>query len=201
MPKVMKGPIRRSDLYTVRAGEIVWDNIQCRLKKTEGEIVKIREGETGGCTFYDEAGRRCAIYAHRPVQCAAMTCWDHTEFMRVFDGPKASRTDLIRDRNLLRLMEAHEEKCSYVELEGHVRAIQESGERAVEAILGLLKFDHDIRLLSSRRLNLNPDELDLLYGRPLTETIVMFGLKVVRRTDGLFFLTMSAPSSQTVSDT
>lgn len=201
IPKVMGGPIRRSDLYTVRAGELVWDNIQDSLKRTEREIVKIREGkETGACIFYDDRGKQCTIYEHRPAQCAAMTCWDDTEFMKVFGGPKASRTDLIQDRNLLRLMEAHEERCGYDRLDRHVRAIERSGERAVEDILGLLKYDHEIRLLTSKRLDLNPDELDLIYGRPLTETIVMFGLKVVREPDNSFFLTLSTRSSQPFSD-
>jgi len=201
IPRVLEGPIQRSDLYTVRVGELIWDNIEGRLERTKREIVKIRERKSGGCRFYDEAGKRCAIYDHRPVQCAAMTCWDDAEFMRVFAGPKAGRTDLIQDRNLIRLIKAHEERCGYVQLDRHVQAIEESGEQAVEAILGLLRFDHDIRVLTSDKLGLGPEDLDLVYGRPLYETIVMFGLQVVREPDGSFFLTtLSSPSPRRGSD-
>lgn len=191
VPKVMEGAIPRNDLYAVRAGELVWDNIQGRLEKTDREIVKIREGEAVGCRFYDKAEKGCVIYAHRPIQCAALLCWDPRPFMKVFAGPKATRRDLIQDRNLLRLMEAHEARCGYAELDRHVRAIGSAGERAVQTILGLLKFDHEIRSLTSSRLGLDPREMDLVYGRPLTDTIVMFGLKVVRESDGSFFLTLS----------
>jgi Fe-S-cluster containining protein len=195
IPRVMEGPIRRSDLYTLRAGELVWDNIQGRLTRTQGEIVKVRERKgTGACIFYDDPEKRCAIYDHRPVQCAAMTCWDDREFMNVYEEPKAGRRDLIRDRNLLRLMDAHEERCGYARLDHYVRAIETSGEAAIEKILGLLKFDRDIRLLAPEKLGLDLDELDLIFGRPLVETIAMFGLKALQEPDGSFFLTLSNPS-------
>lgn len=192
IPCVTEGPIKRSDLYTLRAGELVQDNIQGGLKKTEREVIKVREREdNGACIFYDEADSSCVIYEHRPIQCAAMTCWDHAEFMRVYREPKADRRDFIRDSQLLRLMEAHEERCGYDRLDRYVREIETSGEKAVEKILGILKFDHDIRSLVPERLDVNPDELDLVFGRPLTETITMFGLKVVREPDGSFLLTLS----------
>jgi Fe-S-cluster containining protein len=189
--RVIEGPIKRSDLYTMRLGELVRDNIQGGLKRTEREIIKVRERkETGACIFYDDPGKQCTIYEHRPVQCAAMKCWDDAEFMRVYTEPKADRRDLIRNSQLLRLMGAHEEKCGYARLDRYVREIETSGERAVEEILGVLKFDHDIRLLVPEKLDVDADELDLIFGRPLTETIAMFGLKVVREPDGSFLLTL-----------
>jgi hypothetical protein len=49
--------------------------------------------------------------------------------------------------------------------------------------------------LIPERLSVDSDEMDLILGRPLTKTIVMFGLKVVREPDGSFFLTVLDPSS------
>jgi Fe-S-cluster containining protein len=193
--RVTECPIRRSDLYTLRRGELVYDNIQGGLKTAYREIIKVREKKKGGgCIFYDEPGKRCTIYEHRPIQCAAMTCWNEREFMRVYGEPKAERRDIIHDSDLLRLMEAHEEKCGYARLEGDVRDIETSGEKAVDKILAVLKFDHDIRVLAPKKLHVDADELDLIFGRPLTETIAMFGLKVVREPDGSFFLTLPDPS-------
>jgi Fe-S-cluster containining protein len=190
LSRLTTGPIKHFHLYTLRAGELARDNIQGELKPTQIEIIKVREKENnGGCIFYDDAGKRCTIYDHRPIQCAAMKCWDVTEFMRVYGEPKADRTDLIRDKNLLQLMAAHEERCGYARLDRYVRGIESSGETAIHKILGLLKFDHDIRLLSMEKLGVDTDDLNLIFGRPLTETIVMFGLKVVREPDGSFLLT------------
>jgi len=188
---VTEGPIKKSDLYTLRVGERVRDNIHGGLKTTKREIIKIREREdSGACIFYHEPARRCTIYEHRPVQCSAMKCWDEREFVRVYEEPKADRSALIHDSRLLRLMVAHEERCGYARLDRHVREIETNGEKAVEKILGILKFDHDIRVLAPERLDVDARELDLVFGRPLTETIAMFGLKVVREPDGSFLLTL-----------
>jgi Fe-S-cluster containining protein len=193
--RVIEGPIKRSDLYTLRAGELVRDNIRGGLKRTEREFIKVRERkETGACIFYDDPGKQCTIYEHRPIQCAAMKCWDERDFIQVYREPKADRRDLIHDRNLLRLMEAHEERGGYALLERDVRDIETIGEKAVEKILAILKVDHDIRSLTQQKLGVDSDDLDLIFGRPLTETISMFGLKVVRELDGSFFLTLSDPS-------
>ncbi len=193
--RVIEGPIKRSDLYTLRAGELVRDNIQGGLKRTERELIKVRERkETGTCIFYDDPGKQCTIYEHRPIQCAAMKCWDERDFIQVYREPKADRRDLIHDRNLLRLMEAQKERCGYALLERAVRDIEMIGEKAVEKILAILKVDHDIRSLTQQKLGVDFDDLDLIFGRPLTETISMFGLKVVRELDGSFFLTLSDPS-------
>jgi len=188
--RVTKGPIRRSDLYTVRLGELVRDNIQGKLRITEEEIIKVKEKEgRGGCIFYDDRGRCCTIYERRPVQCAAMACWDSTQFIQVYSEPKATRKDIIHDTNLLRLMAAHEETCGYAALDRHVREIEPAGEQAIHRILKILRFDHDIRMLTREKLGVDAGEMDLIFGRPLTETIPMFGLKVIREPDGSFLLT------------
>ena len=87
-------------------------------------------------------------------------------------------------------MAAHEEKCAYAQLDSHVKQIEKRGEKAVEKILDLLKFDHDIRWMVPEKLGVEADDLDLIFGRPLSVTIAMFGLKVVREPDGSFFLTL-----------
>jgi len=186
----MEGPIAASHLYTLRAGELVWDNVHGKWHKTRTEIIKVKEQkETGACLFYDGAQKACTIYEHRPVQCVAMKCWDPSEFMRVYQEPKASRKDLVLDPNLLRLMAAHEAHCGYDRLERCVKAIEETGEKAVREVLAILKWDHDIRRLAPENLGLPFDALDLIFGRPLTHTISMFGLKAVWNPDGSYLLT------------
>ncbi len=187
---VYDGLIEKGNIYTIRVGELVRDNVKGDMKVTDREILKIREKEnTRGCVYYDEGGNACTIYEHRPIQCKALACWDESEFMRVYARPKLSRRDVINDRNLVRLMDEHDKKCGYMELEKYVRHIEKEGERAVKGILELLKFDYNMRPLISERLNIDPVEMDFILGRPLTETINMFGLKVLREQDGSFFLT------------
>ena len=93
-----RGPIKRSDLYTIRVGELVRDNIKGKLRITDKEIIKVRErGNGGGCIFYDHAEKRCTIYEQRPIQCVALRCWDESEFLRVYARPKADRREIFRD--------------------------------------------------------------------------------------------------------
>ncbi len=187
---VYDGLIEKSNIYAIRVGELVRDNVKGELKVTDKEILKIREKEHGrGCIYYDDEEKSCTMYEHRPIQCRALACWDESEFMRVYARPKLSRRDVISDSNLLRLMAEHDKKCSYMELEKYVGQIEKEGEQAVKSILELLKFDYKIRLLISEKLNIVSAEMDFILGRPFTETITMFGLKVIREKDGSFFLT------------
>ena len=187
---IYDGFIERGNLYTIRLGELVRDNIRGELKVTDKEIIKIKEKKDGkGCIYYDEKAKACTIYEYRPIQCRALACWDESEFMRVYARPKLGRRDIIRDRVLLGLMAEHDKRCAYLELDRRVRQIEKEGEKAVESILELLKFDHNLRLLILKKLGIDSAEMDFILGRPFVETITMFGLKVIREEDGSFFLT------------
>jgi len=183
--------IGKEALFTIRKGELVKDNINEGLVITKIELVKVREREREGmgCIFYDDPGKACTIYEHRPMQCAALKCWDTTEFLEVFQGPKLRREQVTENQVLLGLMEEHDRRCSYALLEKLVGEIGSKGEEAVEEILDLLRFDYLLRPFVADKLGLNPEEMDFFFGRPLTETITMFGLQVVQEPDGSFILT------------
>ena len=183
--------IGKEALFTIRNGELVKDNINEGLVITKIELVKVREREREGmgCIFYDDPGKACTIYEHRPMQCAALKCWDTTEFLEVFQGPKLRREQVTENQVLLGLMEEHDRRCSYALLEKLVGEIGSKGEEAVEEILDLLRFDYLLRPFVADKLGLNPEEMDFFFGRPLTETITMFGLQVVQEPDGSFILT------------
>lgn len=190
-PLLVNNQIKKENLYTIRRGELVRDNITDGLVVTHTELIKIKErdGETRGCVFYDEAGKACTIYAHRPVQCSAFKCWDTDEFMKAYKGPKLMREQVVEDGVLLGLIEEHERRCSYAVLEEHAREIESKGEEVVERILDLLKFEYHLRPFICEKLGLNPDEMDFFFGRPLIKTITMFGLRVIREPEGSFLLT------------
>jgi hypothetical protein len=109
--------------------------------------------------------------------------------MRLYQSPKLHRQDVIEDGVLLGLIEEQERRCSYALLSDHVRQIAEHGGKAVERILELLKFDFYLRPFMAKKLGLRIEEMDFFFGRPLTETVVMFGLKVERQPDRGFLLT------------
>jgi Fe-S-cluster containining protein len=186
---VEEGAIARQDLYTIRRGELVWDNVIEALVVTREEMIKIREKEEGGCIYYDAADKACKIYEERPAQCSAMACWEPARFMKVYREPKLARKDTIKDPILADLIETHESRCSYEAMEWHVKRIEMEGDKAVEAIIEILRFDNRVRPYISQKLNLDLKEMDFIFGRAMIDTVVMFGLKVEKTPDGSFYLT------------
>jgi len=184
-----EGAIARQNLYTIRKGELVWDNVIEALIITREEMIKIREREDGGCIYYNDADKACKIYEKRPAQCSAMACWDPARFMKVYQETKLTRKDAIKNPVIAGLVRAHESKCSYEAAEGHVKRVEMEGDKAVEAIIQILRFDDRLRPTISQKLDLDLKEMNFIFGRPMTDTIVMFGLKVEKRLDGSFYLT------------
>jgi hypothetical protein len=91
------------------------------------------------------------------------------------------------------VIEAHERRCDYSALEKYVKRIESEGEKAVQKILDLLKFDFYLRPFISEKLGLDSDEMDFFLGRPIIETIQRIGLQVIKQPDGSFFLTTVEP--------
>jgi Fe-S-cluster containining protein len=182
------GFLRAEHLYCIRKGELVRDNVRGGIVPVDQEMIKVRE-KKGSCIFYTGEEKACTIYENRPAQCASLKCWDPSEFMELYQSPKLRRQDLIENGVLLGLIEEHERRCSYTLLHDDARQISSEGDNAVEKILELLKFDFHLRPFLAQKLELRLEEMDFFFGRPLTETIVMFGLKVERQQDGGFLLT------------
>lgn len=188
IPLVLEGHIRKKDLFTIRTGETLWDNVREEVRPATEEIVKVRDTD-GGCVFYDDPKKACIIYGHRPAQCVALECWDSSKFMAVYAGAKANREDFVEDGVLRELIREHEKRCAYENLASLVQENESEGEAAVEQIMEVLKFDYHLRPFVSRKMGIDPDETDFLFGHPLIDTISQFGLQVIRQADGTFFLT------------
>ena len=78
LPIIVKGIIEKTNLYTIRKGELVRDNINDSLMVTRKEMIKVKERDEGrkGCMYYDEAGKACKIYDQRPDIVAATPATD-----------------------------------------------------------------------------------------------------------------------------
>jgi Fe-S-cluster containining protein len=188
---VEEGSIPKNHLITLRKGELVTDIVNNAVGPAPDEIIKIREkkGDRRGCLFYDGKAEACVIYDARPLQCTALRCWDTREILEVLGRSKLRRCDVIRNGVLLGLIEAHEKRCNYGAVDNQVRRIPSEGGKAVQGLLELLKFDFHLRPFVSQEMNIPMDETDFFFGRPLVETIIMYGLRVIEKQDGAFYLT------------
>ncbi len=191
---VIDGVIPIASLYTIRRGEVVRDNVHGGgLALVGTERVKVKERDVPphptACTFYDHPGKACTIYERRPSQCAALECWNPKAFMEVYERPRAERSHLIDDPNLLGFMEEHESVCGYLAVDRAVKEMAREGQAAVEKLIRLIQEDHRFRVQAVQGLGVPEEALGFVLGRPLTRTLHMFGLQLEERPDGSFLLT------------
>ncbi|MEG2139364.1 MAG: YkgJ family cysteine cluster protein [Bilophila sp.] len=188
-----------ADLVTLRKGELARDDVAGTLLPLEEECVKIAPpaGDAGWtCRFLqdveDETGKLvagCRIYAHRPAQCRALDCSDTRAISALYATNRATRTALLHavgaPEEWSQLILAHEETCAFARVAPLARLVlpplnpgSPSEQEATEALLETIRYDISFRTLCVERGNISPSFLPFLLGRPLTETLDMFGLTV-----------------------
>jgi Fe-S-cluster containining protein len=183
--------IRRADLYTIRQGETVFNNIEGKTRVLAEEMIKIKGTEERySCIFYDDIQKGCTIYANRPIECRVLKCWDTKEIKAISGKSTLCRQHLIPPNTpLAHIIAAHEQRCAYMMIETWIRKIGgPDATKAVEKIIGALQFDHYLRPFIAKKSELPIEEMDFFFGRPLTTTINMFGLQVTQEGD-IFLLT------------
>jgi len=192
------GFLDRADLYTVRKGEMVRD-IDDRITVLHQEIIKIKgKGKAWTCMFFDDKKSACAIYHHRPIECKALKCWDTQGFNEVMNRPYLRRRDLLNAHDsILKIMDAHEKRCSYEDLRSAIKGLKGlDSDEAAKKIIDLVKYDDFMRPFLSKKLDLHLNMMDFFFGRPLTTTIAMFGLAVNEQGGTVFLVPKEADNKQ-----
>ena len=178
---IEKGRIPSKYLYTIRKGELAFDNVQGCLTAAKSDIIKIK-GQKGKwtCAFFETTGKACTIYDDRPLECRALKCWNPTELEQVYEGDRLSRNDLLSQvEGLRQLAEDHQNRCDYIIIQGLIKGLQGPAEdKARKGLMEIIQYDAEIRKLVVEKAGLDPGLLDLVFGRPLTETLPGYGLKV-----------------------
>ena len=201
-------PFGIADLVTLRKGELVRDDVLGTLLPLEEECVKIApaEGRTDWqCRFLvsmpglpgREAG--CGIYDRRPAQCRALDCGDTGAIAKLYGHDRITRTDLLKavaaPEEWTGLFPAYEETCSYARIAPLAKLVlpplnpgSPAEKEATEALLETVRFDISFRKLCVERGGIDPHLLPFLLGRPLSETLIMFGLSLVWNASGMSFV-------------
>ena len=194
------GRIPARCLFTIRRGELARDNVKGTLAPLTAEVIKIK-GQTGRwtCLFYDSQAKGCGIYDHRPVECRALNCRDTRRIAEIYETDRLTRQDLLSEvQGLWELIEDHEQHCCYEGLDARVREGMSHGNRlkGEPAILEILRFDIHIRQLAVEKGGLDSQMLEFIFGRPLADTIRMFGVKPVKQ-NGTYVLVPTGPDRTT----
>jgi Fe-S-cluster containining protein len=180
---IEKGRIPSKYLYTIRKGELAFDNVQGCLTPAKSDIIKIK-GRQGRwtCIFFDTIDKSCTIYNDRPLECRALKCWNPAELEQVYERNRLSREDLLtRVEGLWELIEDHQNRCDYNQIRMLIRDLDGPGEdKARKGLMEIIQYDAEIRNLVIEKAGLDPEMLDFVLGRPLTETLPGYGLRVRR---------------------
>lgn len=173
-----KGIILSKYLFTIRKGELAYDNVRQELLPLSSELIKIKEkNNSTTCIFFIESENKCKIYKNRPVECKALKCWDTREIEKIYSKDRLTRKDLLFDiEGLWEIVKDHQSRCSYEKIKKILKKQDSSKNAMQKEVLEIIRYDAQIRHLVVKKGGMDSEILDFLFGRPLTITIKPFGL-------------------------
>ncbi len=187
--QVESGKIPLKCLYTIRQGEPVYDNVRRLTATAETDIIKIKGAAENDvtCLFLNQEQIGCGIYDARPIECRELACWDTRAIRAIYDRGRLTRQHLLgRLPGLSDLMAEHQARCRYDQVAGYAERLRKGdGEADAEALLAMMRYDQSLRQVTVEKTRLDPDLLDFLFGRPLSHTIRMFQLKLIKKGQGI----------------
>lgn len=184
------GSLTKDDLLTLRKGERVRDNVRGGLTDLDHEIVRVRSGPDGkACRFYDPVEKGCDIYAHRPLECRVLKCWEPAGLLSMYDKDRAGRLDLISGGSALgELIREHEQRCGIPKVRELVSGIRSGVEEALKDLAAMVRFEASLRSGLQDSTGASDEALEFLFGRPLTRILPVYGLRVSQQ-DGMLTIT------------
>ena len=191
---IEKGIILSKYLYTIREGELCYDNIKESILPAASDIIKIKgQKDSVTCIFFNEKENECTIYDNRPVECRALKCWDTREIENIYSKNRLTRKDLTSTiEGLWDLVEDHQRRCSYETLKFFIDALnKDKKDEALKGIFDIIEYDAQIRELVVQKGYLDPEMTDFIFGRPITETIRMYGFKIIKQDDNYRLIPIS----------
>lgn len=161
--------VNPENLYTIRRGELIRDNINGGLVYTDTEIVKVRsENVSSTCVYFDDAGNACRIYENRPAQCRAMKCRDIADITAMHLKNRMSRADLFGSVGwFMEMIDAHEARCAYRDAHVLIERRKEGDSSAVRALSEMIAYDRAVRDIVREKKAIEEGMLDLAFGLPL----------------------------------
>jgi len=182
---ISEGHIKTHHLITLRKGELAYGPTGETLQPIPEELIKIAgKGRGWECIFLKKEGSSCMIYAHRPLECRLLKCWDTRELLSVICRDTLKRTDIINPLDpLMRLIEEHEKTCSVLEMENILSTLSEGSDNAtpLNKLAELIRKDLDIRSRAVSVFAL-PLAVELfILGRPIFALLGCRGISVLER--------------------
>lgn len=188
---VRQGYIRPDQLVVIRQGEMGYNPSVGRLEPVPVELLKIR-GQGGGwtCLFFAEENR-CTIYAHRPVTCRILKCWQPEELLATIYHNTLRRADLINPGDpILAEIARHERVCpgkKFTDL-----LAKTGGADSLARLSELVRADLAIRAEVAQKTGLSLELEFFLFGRPFFKQLAGSGIECIEE-NGEIHLERTSP--------
>jgi Fe-S-cluster containining protein len=184
------GRIPLNHLVTIRKGELVHNPKSGKVQAVRNELVKIG-GKSGDwrCRYFEEKGKGCGIYQHRPQACAVLKCWDPGEILQLVEQDVLSRLDILADDHPLRsVIIEHERICPCPDLEGMAGSLADLDLDVRAEIETLVGRDLHFRTKVVKEHGLGLAEELFFFGRPLFQLLQQLGVRISETPSGLSLL-------------
>lgn len=181
-----EGVLSYGQVYTLRAGELVQEQIKGGLAPLAAEIVKIAgiADNRWACVVYDADDKACTIYEERPEECRIFNCWAPEDLEAMYEEDRVTRADIVPAGSALaELIAQHEAEVPYAELEPLAYAYQDGDDEAGQKLVDKIIWDAAFRSAFAEKTEATPEEMNFLFGRPLAKTVVQYNLEVVKDDD------------------
>jgi len=175
------GRLPITSLYTIRAGEVAYNNVDGCLIQLHAELIKIKSHvDSRACMFYDESDRACRIYENRPCECGKMECWNTAGIESLYSESRLTRKKVLKKMNWLQdLVDSHEEKCSYDEIKKLLKLREAGDQNSTKRLQEIINYDMHLRDLAIKKGEMPAEIFDFLMGRPLVVIVSQqFGIKI-----------------------
>lgn len=184
---IEQGTIPLRDLITIRLGEFAHNPLHAKISATNVEIVKLRGTGSGWCCcYFDPDTKGCTIYQNRPQACGVLKCWAPEESLKLVEQDLLNRKEILGDNpRLLALVREYEEACPLPDCSHLAEAFSCEPQKELALLEKLVNRDLGFRnrvvLLSDTILQ----EEMFLFGRPLFQVLLPFGVESVQQAKGL----------------
>jgi len=181
---LLAGHIGRESLITIRQGDLAFFPLSKRPEPIEKELVKIAgKGKGWVCCFYDEEEASCTIYAHRPLECRLLKCWDTAQLLSVIGKDTMTRADILsEDDPIMEFIEAHEKECSVRMAEDLISVLLEKNDDpdSFAKLNALVHHDLDMRSRAISKFGLSLEAELFIFGRPLFKVLNSRGFQLMK---------------------
>ena len=177
------------DLITIRLGEPVFSPLINGIEPARSELIKISgQNDSWTCRFFDQTTSGCGIYAHRPLECRLLKCWEPSDLTDVIYQNCLSRRDVLSTREeLWDLIGVQEEHCGFAAIATLSAEYTEeaSDPKTLAEIARIVTLDLKIRQRAIQVRQLSVEEELLLFGRPLFKSLAYYHLTCQEGPQGL----------------